>query len=260
MATSPRLPDDEAPLDRRTLDRFLSSMGTDMVLVGGQALAFWMQRFGIDSEQATISNDGDVLGNVAKAHDIAQAMRAAIVVPDQNRLTSLVAQIRVPVAGGKVRNIDVLHKLYTVSGLRKSTEFTNRVLARCREVEWSPSKLIRVMHPMDVLESRAQNAVGLLEEKGPHVLTQARWSIEVAKSAILKVAQAADPGDERTGQLVQEVYRLAHSRPGVRLLKEHGIELLDAVDLQALRPLSRSEHSAQLDRLEAARWRRQAAR
>ena len=225
---------------------------------GGQALAFWMQRFGIDSQQATISNDGDVLGKVAKAHDIAQALKAAIVVPDQNTLTSLVAQIRVPVAGGKVRNIDVLHKLYTVSGLRKSTDFTNRVLARCREVEWSRGKLIRVMHPMDVLESRAQNAAGLLKEEGPHVLTQTRWAIEVAKTAILKVAQARDPGDERIGQLIQEVYRLAHSRPGLLLLKEHGIELLEAVDLKRLRSLVAPEHAVQLDRFEAALRQRRA--
>lgn len=252
MPTSPRLPDDEAPFDLETLDRFLSSMGPDMVLVGGQALAFWMQRFGIDSEQATVSNDGDVLGDVARAHDIAQALKAAIVVPDQNALTSLVAQIRVPVRGGKVRNIDVLH----LSGLRKSAEFTKRVQARCVEVQWRPRETIRVMHPLDVLESRAQNAAGLLEEKGPHVLTQARWAIEVARVAILRVASAKDPGGERVGQLIQEVYRLAYSRPGRQLLKEQGIDLLEALDLQRLRQLTGAEYAEQLDRIEVARDRR----
>jgi hypothetical protein len=256
MPTSPRLPDDEAPFDLETLDRFLSCMGPDMVLVGGQALAFWMQRFGIDAQQATVSNDGDVLGHVAKAHDIARALKAAIVVPDQNALTSLVAQIRVPVRGGKVRNIDVLHLLYTVSGLRKSAEFTKRVQARCVEVQWRPRETIRVMHPLDVLESRAQNAAGLLEEKGPHVLTQARWAIEVARAAILRVASAKDPGGERVGQLIQDVYRLAHSRPGRQLLKEHGIDLLEALDLQRLRQLTGAEHAEQLDVIEVARDKR----
>lgn len=258
MTTSPRLPDDETPLDPGTLDRFLSSMGTDMVLVGGQALAFWMQRFGIDAQQATITNDGDVLGQVAKARDIAQALKAAVVVPDQNALTSLVAQIRVPVGSGKVRNVDVLHLLYTVGGLRKSTEFTRRVLARCVEVQWQAGKSIRVMHPLDVLESRIQNAAGLLEEKGPHVLTQARRAIEVAKAAILKVARAKDPGDERLGQLVQDVYRLACSRPGRMLLKDHGIDVLDAIDLEELRNATGAQHDEQLDRIEAARMKRQA--
>jgi hypothetical protein len=259
MATAPRLPDDEAPLDPATLDQFLCSMGADMVLVGGQALAFWMQRYGIDAQSATISNDGDVLGDLAKAHDIAQRLKAAVVIPDQNALTSLVAQIRVPVSGGKVRNIDVLHLLYTVSGLRKSGEFTRRVVRRSVEVQWRAGKSIRVMHPLDVLESRVQNAVGLLDEKGPHVLTQAVWAIQVARASILRVAHAKQPGDERVGELVQDVYQLAHSRPGRDLLKDHGIEVLDAIDLEALGGATGLEQSEQLERIDAARKKRRRA-
>ena len=69
MATQPVLPPDEAPLDEKTVDLFLSNMGTDMVLVGGQALAFWMSRFGIEQNGVAISNDGDALGAVARATD-----------------------------------------------------------------------------------------------------------------------------------------------------------------------------------------------
>ena len=40
MQTVPKLPDDEAPLDEVTLQAFLRSMSTEMVLVGqGRALA-----------------------------------------------------------------------------------------------------------------------------------------------------------------------------------------------------------------------------
>ncbi len=58
MATQPVLPPDEAPLDEETVDLFLSNMGTDMVLVEGQALAFWMSRFGIEQNGVAISNAG----------------------------------------------------------------------------------------------------------------------------------------------------------------------------------------------------------
>ncbi|HEX6707824.1 MAG TPA: hypothetical protein VF169_23975 [Albitalea sp.] len=234
MGTAPRLPDDDAPLDAKTLDRFLSSMGTGMVLVGGQALAFWMDRYGIDPEGATISNDGDALGNVGKARDIARSLKAALVVPDRRALTSLIAQIRVPVGDGKARNIDVLHSVYTVGGPRKSATFTRRVVQRSVEAQWRDGKAIRVMHPLDVLESRVHNAAGLLREKGSHVLTQAVWAIEVARTAILKVARASDPGEERIGQMIQEVFRLADSQAGRRVLRDHGIEVLDAIDVDGL--------------------------
>ena len=47
MPSSPVVPFDEVPLDAATVDLLLSNMGVDMVLVGGQALAFWMERYGI---------------------------------------------------------------------------------------------------------------------------------------------------------------------------------------------------------------------
>lgn len=233
MATQPALPPGEEPLDEKTIDRFLSKMGTDMVLVGGQALAFWMDRFGIPANRAAISNDGDALGPVARAHDLAVALKARLVLPPKTARTSLVAQLRFPVAGGRERNIDVLHMLYTISGLKKSSDFTRKVVEDSVEVEWRKGKFIRVMDPFDVLESRAQNAVGLLEEKGPHVLTQARWAIEVAQAALLKIA--GHPGTaDRIGEKIQRIYKLSRSQVGKRLWQEHAIELLDAIDVERL--------------------------
>jgi len=248
MATSPKLPLDEAPLDAATVDLLLSNMGVDMVLVGGQALAFWMDRYGIETNGAAISNDGDVLGKIAGAHDLAAAMRANVVTPPKRAMTSLVGQIRLPVEGGKVRNVDVLHKLFTVSGLRKSTDFTNQVIQDSVQVEWRPGHFIRVMDPFDVLESRVQNAVGLFEDKGPHVLTQATWAIEVARAVLLKLAREPQVGDQ-LGRKLQKIYQLANSQPGKRLLKEHDIEVLDAIDLAELRKLAASP-AKQLDKLE----------
>ena len=60
MATEPALPPDEAPLDEAAVDLLLSNMGTKLVLVGGQALGFWMSRFAIEPvEGVAISNDGE---------------------------------------------------------------------------------------------------------------------------------------------------------------------------------------------------------
>ena len=226
--TQPVLPQDEAPLDAATLDAFLEGMGTDMVLVGGQALAFWMDRYGITPAEATFSNDGDVLG-----------------------LTSLVAQIRIPTGtGGKVRNIDVLHMLYTVSGLRKSREFTQAVWRGSVEIEWKPGHRIRVMHPLHVLDSRVQNAVGLLETKGVHVVTQAIWAVDVAREAIRRVLR--EPGQStRLGTMIRQVHNLARSRAGRQILREHGIEVLDAVPVEEIRAAA-PVHEPQLRAIENA--------
>jgi len=252
VATAPQLPDDEEPFDSRTLDRFLSNVGDDMVLVGGQALAFWMDRYQIDAQGAAISNDGDVLGSLHEAQALAQALKAAVLVPNRDARTSLVAQVRIPVRHGKVRNIDVLHLLYTVGGLRKSSDFTRQVLQRAVRAQWRDGRSIRVMHPLDVLESRLHNAAGLLPDKGQHVLTQAQWAIAVAREALLRVARARQPGTERIGQLIQRVYKLARSRAGRKLRKDHGIDVLDAIAIEDLRRAV-PEQEEQLQRVEAAR-------
>jgi hypothetical protein len=250
--TQPRLPEDETPLDAATLDAFLGSMGSDMVLVGGQALAFWMDRYRVTSEAAAVvTSDGDALGDLARARRMAAHLHAALHTPRADALTSLVAQLRIPTGrDGKVRNIDVLHTLFTVSGVRKSHEFTRAVWRDSVEVEWKPGHRIRVMHPLHVLESRVQNAVGLLETKGPHVVTQAIWAVDIAREAIRRVLRTGDDS-ERLGGLIGQVHNLARSRAGRHILAQHGVEVLDAVpvdDVRAAAPV----HERQLRVIERA--------
>lgn len=251
VPTAPLLPEGEAPLDAGTLDAFLKGMGTDMVLVGGQALAFWMDRYGIQPAAATISNDGDALGGLECAQRIAQDLRATLLMPDNQALTSLVAQIRIPVGPrGLVRNIDVLHLLYTVSGLRKSREFTAAVWRESVQMEWKRGHRIRVMHPLHVLDSRVQNAVGLQSEKGPHVLTQAAWAVQVARQSMLRVLEQPHES-ARLGAMVRQVHNLARSRAGRQLQREHGIDVLHAVPVAQIRAQAPA-HEPQLLAVERA--------
>jgi hypothetical protein len=210
-----------------------------------------MDRYGIVAPGATISNDGDALGRLEDAQRIARTLRAAVRAPDSRALTSLVAQIRVPAgADGRVRNVDVLHLLYTVGGLRKSREFTEAVIRDSVEMEWKPGHRIRVMHPLHVLDSRIQNTAGLLADKGPHVLTQATWAIAVAREAMLRVLDRADE-HARLGAMIRQVHNLARSRAGRHLLREHGIDVLDAVPVAQIRA-ALPGHEPQLQAVERA--------
>lgn len=165
MATRSAPPEDEAPLDADTVDRFLSSLGPDMVLVGGQALAFWMDRFGIGAGEMVVTSDGDALGSAAAAHRMARLLPARLLEPRPGSATSLVAQLRIPAADGKVANIDILHMLYTVGGLRKSSEFTAAVVDNSIEVEWSAGKFNRCRSdPADGARPRPAAS----EDRGPH--------------------------------------------------------------------------------------------
>jgi hypothetical protein len=93
---------------------------------------------------------------------------------------------------------------------------------------------MRAMHPLHVLDSCVQNAVGLLETEGPQVVTQAMWSVDVARVAIRRVLQQPDER-ERLGILIRQVHKFAHSRAGWQMLGEHGSEVLASVPVQQVR-------------------------
>lgn len=241
MPTSPKLPPDEVPLAAPVIERIFANTGQQMVLVGGQALNFWMRRFGISSEGLTVSNDADFLGSVEAAEVLADRLKAHLKRPPASALTALVAQVRIPASRGRFGNIDVLHQLYTTSTPKRTVEFTRRVVRQAVTVKWTEDVFIRVMDPFDLLESRIQNAVGFSGEhlKGAHVVTQARWAIDVAKAALFLLASGAEVFNDRVGHKVQQIVRLARSSPGRRAWRELGVDVLEAIDadlIQAMAP------------------------
>lgn len=274
VGTRPKLNASEVPLDPETTRRFISSLGADLVLVGGQALAFWMNRFDIDlsdlSDGAAITNDGDALGKLQAAKTLSKRLGGNLLIPPATRLTSIVAQVLLPKGDGKAANIDILHLLYTTGGLKKSREFTNRVIERSVEVQLEDGIIFRVMDPFDVLDSRVQNAAGLLEDKGPHVLTQAQWAIQVASAVLLVMARSspatdtadtadtADTDVKRLGAAISSIFKLAHSKAGLAVWRDHQIDVLAAIDVKKLKRLSPA-HEKQLTRVHEAQRARLAA-
>lgn len=234
--TKPVVPVDELPVDGVVLSRILKVVSPEMILVGGQALAFWMLRFGIGGRRggtgmlvSGVTTDVDFLGSIEYALDLAQGLNARFVASDPRSMTALVGQVRIPAASGLDYNVDILHQLYDIGSLAKSAAFTRRARARASEVQLPDLRTIRILHPVDVLASRIQNAAGLVKTKGPHVVTQARWSVKVARRAIEKLSRQGAPQADRPGALAAEIFRLATSRAGRAVHQNHGIEVAEAI-------------------------------
>lgn len=242
--TKPRVPVDETPINRDVLARILAHAPEQLILVGGQALAFWMVRFGIGPKSrrdeqllASITSDVDFLGSTTHALALARALGARRILPDKHAMTALAAQVRITASGGLEHNIDVLHQIYDIGGLRKSIVFTRRVRRRALLVQLNDAedaKTLRILHPFDVLASRIQNAAGLIESKGPHVVTQARWAVKVARHALEQLARARNKQADRPGAVAAEIFRLATSRAGRIVREQHAIEVADAIPFKLL--------------------------
>ena len=239
--TKPVVPVDQSPITPEVMRRVLAAAGTGLVLAGGQALLFWMKRYQIGPPSTTgpqghagVTCDADFLGTAAMARQLARALNARLEEMPAEAVSSLVAQIRIPAGHGLEHNIDVIHHLYAAGGLRKTVEFTKRTQRRALTAQLEQGWTIRVLHPLDVLASRIHNAADLIVVKGPHVVTQARWGIEVARAAMTNLLNSDETGGERPGALVQEICRLALSQSGRRVFKEHGVETAAAIPFALL--------------------------
>ena len=243
----------EAPVTADVLEDVCRAMPADVVLVGGQALAFWMLRYGLAfglDHQTQVTSDADLLGKVTDAEALHKLLGGRLIKPAPTERTALVARLMLPANDepGKEHKVEVIHQLYDVGGLRKSAEFTAHVVQRAVRVRFGRDFSITVMHPLDVLVSRINNAAGLVANKGDHVITQAAWAVDVMSRAFLRYgdpSQADAPG--RVGAMIQEVRGLAYSSAGRTVRRLHGIEVMDAVpesELVRLMPQLQGEFEA----------------
>ncbi|WP_343634019.1 hypothetical protein, partial [Roseateles sp.] len=214
--------------------------------------------FGVSSNNAVVSNDADFIGTLPDANELAARLNAKLIKPRQSARTALVAQIKMKASRGREANIDVLHQLFTLGPLSERVVFTRRVVARSVRAQWSEGVIIRVMDPFDLLEARIQNAAGLYEDrfKGPHVVTQAQWALEVGKAALFTIASGRGPAAERLGRRIQQLYKLATSRPGRTVYQLHGIDVLEAIDADLLEAIAPG-CAPQLLAVRQEQWRRQ---
>jgi hypothetical protein len=169
----------EAYLPPELVDRVLRSALGDVVLIGGQALAFWMDRFGIEhaTRQPAVSRDIDFLThdatNTAPLHRFAKAIGGQAKIMPVRATTALIGSAVAPAEGDLVHNVDLLHSVF---GLDRDD-----VMANAMEVRSRDGVSFRVMHPLDVLQSRNVNLHKLRDKQNALGEQQFRLAIEVAR-------------------------------------------------------------------------------
>lgn len=233
MATDRR----EASFTRATLAPLLKAAGRSGVLVGGQALAVWVDYFGIAAswgadEDAVITRDIDFLGDRELVERVAKAFPARTVFPPRRALTALVGQVEIPQPGGTFLNVDVIHKVFGVDagGIRK----------RAVDIEFEQrGETIRfaVMHPVDVLRSRLANLAKLAEKQTSAGVRQVRLATQVVRHFIARVADDGDAaeGQKRALKAIEIVAKLARSAAGRKARDAFGVDFVAAIPADCIK-------------------------
>jgi hypothetical protein len=226
----------EVPITREVVLQLLSHIPRDLILVGGQALAFWIEHYGIDATPATeedvayVSRDADFLGKREHVKVLAEIIAGKASYPPRKALTILCGQIFViDDAAGTFMNIDVIHRIGNLDSKA----------VRTRAVEAAvEGNTFYVMHPLDVLISRVENYRGIKEKQSRNGLRQIELSIEVAKQYVF----AAIKRDEGIAiKAIEKVAEIARSPAGI-FARKHGAEIYEAIEPRLLQAKIRNEN------------------
>lgn len=234
-------------IPRDVLEQLLAAAGEDLVVIGGQSLAIWMDRYDIAMPHGFeyVSRDLDFLA--ASRSDKASVRRLASAFggttafpPERAAFTSLIGQAIREVSDDEVFNVDVLYKMWGAE--------SNGVRARAPTLTRG-TVVVRVLHPLDVLKSRLDNLYGLKEKQNDLGKAQLTAAIEVAR-AYLREQASLEPREVKrpvTLRYVGFIESLATADAGKKVASRYGIHVADAIEPEAVR--SKVFHEKMLPRL-----------
>jgi hypothetical protein len=226
--------EEEAYFPAELVQRVLECAPPEVMLIGGQALAFWMGVYNIQAPSSrgpAISRDVDFFtSNAANADPLmqfARAIRGRAEVHDIRSLSALIGSAFAPAEGGRVYNVDLLH---SVVGIRRDQLEANAVVMQLPNSD----KALRVMHPLDVLQSRSANLHELADKQDEVGQLQLRLAIEVARAYLEGEidAIANDNAKERERAIFDLISTVSDYSTGAAAKKNaerYGIFLADAI-------------------------------
>jgi len=213
----------EAPISKELLQQVLASLTSESVLIGGQALAFWVNHYKVRLPSVltgAISDDADILGTRDDLKSIALKAKGIAEYEPQHSLSALIGHVTIPISEELFVNVDVLYKVVGIKADQVRDHASTGELGDVR---------FRVMHPIDVLISRTENLATLTEKQNDEGITQLRLAIMVSAQYIKELSEHPEGGQKHAMKVIERVVKLAKSGSGRKCAKQFGARFLDAL-------------------------------
>lgn len=221
-----------------------------IVIVGGQAVNFWADRYVADQTQLLVhrpfsSRDLDLLGSIANAYRLAAETHATLQKPRRGLASPVVANVQIE-TGAVIRSVQFLKSL---RGVTNREIDLNAVPFALRGVE------ILVADPITMLKAKLRNLADL-DQRGRNDLKHVEMLRSCVPAFLQRELTAADETDAaarhclRTLQRILELSSLPLARTApVDWPKLIPIEHLQKVKNQRLRNFSQRQFQRWLDRI-----------
>ena len=200
-------------------------MSEGAVLVGGQALAFWVARFGVnikDGPRVYISSDADFLGFREHVERFSRALGGKAVYPPKRGATALHGAVERNIEGTTI-GVDVLRK---VVGLDPDA-VRRRAIAVTHPKDASLRFL--VMEPVDCLVSRFENLRRIAERQNEIGVWQAGIAVAVCRAYVAELIRLND--ERKAIKVATAVFQLAGSATGLQAYAKYRLDIVEAIPL-----------------------------
>lgn len=206
------------PVPEEDLARLLASAGK-AVLVGGQALAFWMNRYGVDASdapEAVVTKDVDFLGERQDVERMAAAVGGSVEFP--KAMSILTGIVRRRITPQTEYEVDVLRRVNGVSA--------GDIRREAREQALNSARFF-VMSPIECLVSRLENLRTIQNKQTPAGVWQARTAVQVARRHIEDMLK--NGAEKPAIRAATTILAAATHRMGLSAYENYGIDVLEAV-------------------------------
>ena len=228
----------EVALTAAEVQEILSLCGPAALLVGGQALALWAVVYDVTPPQvlaAAISSDADFIGNAEVARELGNSLKNwDFWRPQFDDATVQTAKLTRSVTDG-IKQIDFLG---AIAGLD-----TAAIQRRAVTLTLASGIDLRVLHPLDVLESRLKNLLLIQAKRNPAGIAQAQLAINIVKGFLDRLLNEA--ADIRVVfDAIERIAQIATNKALTGVMLDYSLDVLSAV------PVERIEHPA----FQTQRW------
>ena len=221
--------DKDAKLKPSDFLTILRAVPADCVLIGGQAVAWWAERYGIKAvvkgkEQEVTSRDIDFWGTREDLFQIAAHLKRRPALPNRYEMTLLVGAIQLE-AGGKKTTLEVLH---AVPGLDSANPLSAAVPEEIQAAVGGRKLL--VMSPVSLVLAKL-HALRHFSQEDRQDLIHLQVSLKASKAFITQaLKQSARLALWNCNRLI-EAHR---QKPNRKMEQKHGFEILSAVPLDGI--------------------------
>jgi hypothetical protein len=219
------------PLTPAEVRQILSLCSPRGLLVGGQALAFWADHLQVARPPGlanVVTVDADFIGDAALARSLGRRLGWQTWIPAIDDATPQTGKVTHRLRSGAVKQVDFL------SGVIGLT--TKDLVRRAVELDVPEIGRVRVLHPIDVLDSRIQNLHLLTEKRTDAGVAQAWLAVDVVRAFLRQ--EIARRGERPGLKLLERIAAIAADIAAVRVFLLFGIDPLRAVPLEEFRTTS----------------------